>query len=120
MTSDVPPSLVWSEAHDGVAVVRFRGDLDSFGGNDMRKCCLSLLDDGTPSVVLDLSQTTYFDSRGLTDLLVVHHHSGGSAGQRVRLVVNGLVRRRLVATGTAALWPLHETLGDAVSAASGA
>ncbi|HWO61070.1 MAG TPA: STAS domain-containing protein [Umezawaea sp.] len=111
------PAVVSSfEAWVGVTVVRVVGDLGGFSGV-MRERCLSLLDVAATAVVLDLSGVSFFDSSGLTDLLVVHH-SRGPLGSRVRLVVGGFVRRRLEITGTATLLPLHESLADALAAMS--
>jgi anti-sigma B factor antagonist len=53
------------EQVDGVAVARYRGDIDAANASRLRDALIELLGRTTDNLVLDLSTTPYLDSAGI-------------------------------------------------------
>lgn len=56
--------FTWS-VHDGVAVVRARGELDLHNADRLRNCCQEAIEALGPCVAVDLTNTTFMDSTAL-------------------------------------------------------
>lgn len=54
---------------DGVVIVRVVGDLDCYTAPELRSVLLELVADGSNQVVLDVGQSSFIDSTGLSVLV---------------------------------------------------
>lgn len=69
-------------------------------------------------VVLDLTAAKYVTSTLICALVVVHKHREASGMPRAALAVkSAFVRRLLAATGLDGLFPIHESVEDALGTA---
>jgi anti-sigma B factor antagonist len=98
----------------GTVVLAVVGDADLHAAPELRERLAAAIDDGTPDIVLDLSQATFVDSMALGVLL------GGmkrqrSAGGRLQLVVSRPdIRRIFEITLLDRVLPLYATRDEAL------
>jgi anti-sigma B factor antagonist len=108
---------VSAERLDGDAgVVRVSGEVDMYTAPQLKESLLSLIEQGTSRVVVDLSAVTFIDSTALGVLIGgvrrVHALDGAMA-----LVVTGRpVQRVLSITGLDRVFGIHSTLDEALAA----
>ncbi|MEU2338392.1 STAS domain-containing protein [Streptomyces sp. NPDC013172] len=101
---------------DRTAVVVVAGDVDLHTAPVLRAQALTVVEQGSPHVVLDLAQVDYVDSTGLSTLIVLlqaAQEAGGSL--RVASVPDRLVRM-VTLTGISQMLPVHATVADALAA----
>ncbi|MEU3838798.1 STAS domain-containing protein [Streptomyces sp. NPDC028635] len=101
---------------DRTAVVQVAGDLDLHTSPVLRAQAWTVVEQGTPHLVLDLAQVDYVDSTGLSTLIVLlqaAQEAGGSL--RVASVPDRLMRM-VTLTGISTLLPIHDTVADALAA----
>jgi anti-sigma B factor antagonist len=56
-------------SEDGTSTVRVTGDLDCYTAPQLRSALLTLVDEGTRQVILDVGSTQFVDSTGLSVLV---------------------------------------------------
>ncbi len=105
---------VQTTEHDGVLVASVGGEIDMANVEEVRATMVSSLPSAAFGIVLDLSQTTYIDSRGAYLLIDIDKRLK-AVGKRLRIVCadGSTVRRVLDLTQLPV--PLDGTLEDALS-----
>lgn len=102
--------------HDGVPVASLQGEIDIANAAEVHEQLLALLSDRPPGLIVDLSDVTYLDSRGvhvmieIAERMLVRH-------QHLRIVAPDatMVRRILLLTHLDAIVPLDQTVDDAAA-----
>ncbi|MGM1060811.1 anti-sigma factor antagonist [Saccharothrix sp. Mg75] len=105
------------DADGGTVVLSARGQLDIATVHLLRDPVTAAVGDGDGTVVLDLSDVDFFASVGI-DVLLRAHEATRRGGGALRVVVPRLIRRTLTSVGLAHVLDLHDTLDEALSAAS--
>jgi anti-sigma B factor antagonist len=103
----------------GLAVVGLPAEVDITTADELRDELLSIIDDGAPVTVVDMSATTFCDSAALSALIVAHRRAV-AAGSELRLVAASAgVLRVMTLTGVDRLIPLYPTVAAARSGSAG-
>ena len=109
---------VETEERAGWKVVHVAGEIDLRTAPELRERLAVLLDEGADQVVLDLEKVTFIDSTALS-VMVGAHKRLVRQGTVLHLVSTGLqVGRVLTVTGLFRVFAVHDTLDDAVGAAT--
>ncbi len=84
------------EPRPGCLVLKVRGEVDASGARDLESQLLDALAKANERLVVDLTETTFFDSAGIRALIVLHQRAGPRSDS-VRLVMpeRETVRRAL-------------------------
>ncbi len=99
---------------DRGAVLRVTGDVDLHTASTLRERAVSVVEEGVPHIVLDLSQVDFVDSTGLSALISLLHVAQKANGSvRLAAVPDRLVRM-VNMTGISQLLPVHPTVADAL------
>ncbi|MET1071014.1 MAG: STAS domain-containing protein [Umezawaea sp.] len=114
MTS--PDGSTKSTSRDVPTVLRMTGEIDMSNSDALREQVVEALDEGTPALVLDMSEVTFFASSGIAALAHAREYGKQLGGRPVHVVASRSVRRSLEATAMDQLLPLHPTLEDALNA----
>jgi len=103
-----------SEQVGTVCLVRVHGEIDMTNARALSARIENAVPAGTPTLVLDLSRTTYLDSRGVALLLRLAERLQGRR-QELRLVVppEASIRAVLEFTGVPAVVRVEARLDDA-------
>jgi anti-sigma B factor antagonist len=111
------PQLTLTVHRDGHGtVLTVGGEVDLATAPQLHSRLVDLVDDGTGSVVVDLTQVAFMDSTGLGVLLAAHRRAR-AGGPTIRLVCpQGPVLRVLRLTGLVPALPVHRSLAEAVGA----
>ncbi|TMI76991.1 MAG: STAS domain-containing protein [Bacillati bacterium ANGP1] len=99
----------------GVPIAAPEGEIDLANVADCRAQLIAVVPNTAPGLVVDLSQTTYLDSRGVHLILELAERLRVSQ-QQLALVVpeRSVIRRVLLLTQVDQTVPLHRTLDDAL------
>ena len=101
----------------GTTVLFVQGEADLHVAPDLRSHLTEAIDSGSTELVVDLSETTFVDSMTLGVLLGAMKRLRERGG-RLRLVVSRPdIRRVFEITLLVGLFPLYETLEEALAAA---
>jgi anti-sigma B factor antagonist len=97
------------------AVLRVAGEVDLYTASELRQRVIGLIDDGILHLIADLRDVDFLDSTGLGALV------GSLRRLRVRegsleLVTGGQILRILRLTGLTRVFPLHSSVGEAITA----
>lgn len=90
----------------GRPVVRVRGEIDVATAPQFAECVELALTKGTP-LVIDLAETTFMDSTGLSTLIRAHHASGRVKEAIVLRSPCAAVRRTLDVSGVAEVFTIE-------------
>lgn len=105
------------EHHGGAVVVRLYGDIDLANAREVRSGIDAAPGPDTAGMVVDLSETSYVDSTGISILVRVAREF---AARRQQFVVvapeGGAPRRVLDIVQMRRVAPVHDSLGDALGA----
>lgn len=103
------------EEHGGVPVVHMQGEIDIVNASSVGSQLFEAAPNNAPGMVVDLSDVTYLDSRGL-HLLFELSERLRVRDQRLHVVVppGALIRRVLLLTHMDSVVPLFPTVQDAV------
>jgi anti-anti-sigma factor len=116
---DQPPATR-VERHDAVSSVAVRGEIDIVKAHDLRAQLTGAVRNEDLGLVIDLSETSYIDSVGVSLLFEIAERL---AERQLRMAVvlpeAGLVTRVLNIVGLKAVAEVHATADEAVSAISG-
>jgi anti-anti-sigma factor len=114
-----PLAVIAAESHQRARVVRVDGEVDLSNAEQVRARILAEVADDPHAVVLDLESARYLDSAGIR-LLFDLGERFGTHRIDFRLVVPraGLVHRVLELTGVMRQMPVHETVEQALAAAT--
>jgi anti-sigma B factor antagonist len=111
------PQLAFSVHPDGHGVVlTVCGEVDLATAPQLDAKLTDLVDNGTGSVVVDLTPVAFLDSTGLTVLLAARQRAQ-AGGRSIQLVCReGPVLRVLQMTGAEKVIPVYSSLAEAVGA----
>ncbi len=111
------------ELDGGIRSFTLTGELDHATAPELRGPLEGALEDGTRSVLIDLSECSFIDSTGLS--VIVHAHArlidgdtNGDDGQLEICCPDAQVRRLLEITGIDRALGLHQTRDEALAALS--
>jgi anti-sigma B factor antagonist len=96
-------------------LVAVRGDLDLHTAPELREVLGRAIDEGRSRLVVDLTETTYMDSSGLTALVVAHKRVRKRGGQLVVVNVDPSIGRTFEITGLHLLFPLVSQRSEALA-----
>ena len=97
-------------------VLTVGGEVDLATAPQLRAKLVALVEDGAGSVVVDLTPVAFMDSTGLQALLAGRKRAH-ARGRSIRLVCpEGQVLRVLRLTGVATVFPVYDSLAEAVDA----
>ena len=100
---------------DGIPVTAIEGEVDIANVTHLRAQIVQAVPNAAPGLVLDLSGTTYLDSRGVHLILEIADRMGTSQQElRVVVPVGAPVRRVLELTHVDSAVPLDPTVDAAV------
>jgi anti-sigma B factor antagonist len=94
-------------------LVAVRGDLDLHTAPELREVLGRAIDEGRSRIVVDLTETSYMDSSGLTALVVAHKRLRKRDGQLVVVNVDPSIGRTFEITGLHLLFPLVRERSEA-------
>ena len=105
------------ERRDGGVVVSLAGELDLYNAEEVRHALLDTLAESPEVLVVDLAEVTFIDSTALGVLIEARSRMSDRGG--FRLAAPGLeVRRALEVSGLDRHFAVHDTVADALGAAS--
>ncbi|MQY04894.1 STAS domain-containing protein [Actinomadura macrotermitis] len=95
-------------------IVALTGDIDVHSSQRLRELLIELVGAGSRRLVVDLDQVTFLDSTGLGVFVGIFHRL--RAGNGTLAIAGGAPRVREVfhVTQLTRIFPLHETVEDAV------
>ena len=96
-------------------LVAVRGDLDLHTAPELREALDRAIDEGRSRLVVDLTETSYMDSSGLTALVLAHKRVRQRSGQLVVVNVDPSIGRTFEITGLHLLFPLVTKRDDAIA-----
>jgi anti-sigma B factor antagonist len=104
---------------NGVPVVATPREIDLTTAEQLRAALLAAANHGHPTIVVDMSGTTFCDSAGLSTLVRAYERSQAD-DQQLRLVIppDGGVTRIVTLTGVNRLIPCFSSLAAALDQAS--
>jgi anti-sigma B factor antagonist len=105
------------EQREHVQVAHLSGEVDMANASKLESQIARAVPNAALGLVLDLSDTRYFDSAGIRMLFGLHERLSGRR-QALRAVVpqDSLIRGALLVTEVDRLVPLHATLEEALAA----
>jgi anti-sigma B factor antagonist len=115
--TDVTDTLQLTVQHPrpGLAIATIAGDVDTRTADTLRHEASMIIEQGSPHLVLDLSQVGFCDSAGLSALIGLWH-AAQAVGGALRLAnVPDRLMRMLVLTGVDTILPVHATTSEAVT-----
>lgn len=114
MIGDEP--VVTTTTHEGIAVVRLRGDIDEDSAPGLARILAEAVASGTPRTVVDLSRTSFADSFALHALLDARkNHEAAGAAFVLAGPLQATVRRLFDITGTGSAFRLTDSLETAMT-----
>jgi anti-sigma B factor antagonist len=115
--TDVTDTLQLTVQHPrpGLAIATVAGDMDTRTAETLRRDASMIIEQGSPHLVLDLSQVGFCDSAGLSALIGLWH-AAQAVGGALRLAnVPDRLMRMLVLTGVDTILPVHATAAEAAT-----
>ena len=102
--------------HEGIPIASLEGEIDIANASDVRNQLFALLSNRPTGLILDLSDVTYLDSRGVHVMLELAERMK-MRRLELRIVVPeaAVIRRILVLTHLDAVVPLDYTVDDAAA-----
>jgi anti-sigma B factor antagonist len=95
-------------------LVAVRGDLDLHTAPELNEALTRAIDEGRSRLVVDLTETSYLDSSGLTALVMAHKRLRKFGGQLVVVNVDPSIGRTFEITGLHLLFPLVRERAEAL------
>ncbi|MEU0571806.1 STAS domain-containing protein [Nonomuraea sp. NPDC005983] len=100
--------------HGELVVVSLAGEVDVDNVSKVRKCLDEAVEDHGPRLVVDLSALTFIDTTGLGVLVRLLANLRDRDGTMALVAPDGQVLRRLRRTNLAPLFPIYDTLAQAL------
>jgi anti-sigma B factor antagonist len=95
-----------------VAVLRIHGDIDLVTARQLTARCLQIARQGVGNVVVDATEVTFFDARGVSAL--IEARSAFQPDGTFRVVASPPVRKLLELLHLQEIFPTHQTTEDAL------
>ncbi|MDP9866584.1 MULTISPECIES: STAS domain-containing protein [Streptosporangium] len=107
------------DLHEGAAVIRVGGELGFHSAPLLREQLHRVWDGpGTPLLIVDLTEVTFCDSVGLSELVSALQHGEATGTRFVLSGVHGPLARVLTITGLRKAFEIHPTADDALRQAA--
>ncbi|MFI7612972.1 anti-sigma factor antagonist [Nonomuraea terrae] len=101
--------------HGDLVVVSLAGEIDVDNVSDVRKCLDEAVETHGPRLVVDLTGLTFIDTTGLGVLVRLLATLRDRNGSMALVAPDGQVLRRLRRTNLAPLFPIYDTLSQALA-----
>ncbi|UBU16960.1 STAS domain-containing protein [Nonomuraea gerenzanensis] len=101
--------------HGELVVVSLAGEMDVDNVSEVRKCLNEAAAAPEPRLVVDLSALTFIDTTGLGVLVRMLASLRDRNGTMALVAPDGQVLRRLRRTNLAPLFPIYDTLSQALA-----
>ncbi len=101
---------------DGVTVVTVEGEMDVYTSPTLRDRLSALLDDGTSTVVVDLSAVTFLDSTGIGTLVGALKRAEEQGGGLPVVCPQDRLLKLFRITGLDGVFTIRDTVAEAVAA----
>jgi anti-sigma B factor antagonist len=101
--------------HGDLVVVSLAGEVDLDNVSDVRKCLEEAVETHGPRLVVDLTGLTFIDTTGLGVLVRLLATLRDRNGSMALVAPDGQVLRRLRRTNLAPLFPIYDTLSQALA-----
>jgi anti-sigma B factor antagonist len=105
------PIGVTTDADSGIPVIAVRGDIDIYSAPEFDELLQVLIEPDVLVVVIDLTETPFIDSSGLT-VLVRARNRGRETHTEVRIVAPE--QQLFEVTGLSSVFAIFKTLGEAL------
>jgi anti-anti-sigma factor len=116
MFKESPLIAVRAREIAGVAVVAVEGEIDVDTADIVLDALRLGFESGSPAVVADLTEVTFFGSTGISALITAHELAGEHTTKFHVVAPHRAVKRPLQVTGVADVLSLHDSVSDALSA----
>lgn len=95
-------------------VIEVQGEVDMFTAPKLREALVTTADQGQYFIIVDLTKVSFMDSTGLGTLVAGLKRVKENEGTLSLVCSNRPVLRVLSITGLTNVFPIHETLNDAI------
>lgn len=102
----------------GVVILSAKGEVDVWTADILRQSLRDVQAEGEPHVIVDLTEVPFVDSTGIGVLVGALKRARETGGSLHLVVVSAGVRKVLAITSLDQIFPVHESLSDAISAAA--
>ncbi|MFG2005436.1 STAS domain-containing protein [Spirillospora sp. NPDC048911] len=109
------PLQVTAEPHDGLTVVRLRGELDIANADDLRRELHAARREHGDIMILDLEDLEFMDSHGLSVIISCYKVTTAAGGGVSLAAPRPIVRRTLEVTGLTGRLTVFDSLDEAVA-----
>jgi anti-sigma B factor antagonist len=110
-------ALSTEELGTGIAVISLSGEVDLYTAPELKTELIRVIEAGAPSVVVDLTQTTFIDSTTLGVLISGVKRLRPSGGSLQLVVTDRNIRKIFEITGLDRVFSLHESRDAALGEA---
>ncbi|GAB1332764.1 hypothetical protein ACE1SV_71030 [Streptomyces sennicomposti] len=107
--------LTVQQPHPGLAIATVAGDVDMHTADTLRRDASTIIEQGRPHLLLDLSQVGFCDSAGLSALIGLWHTAQAEGGALGLASVPDRLMRMLTLTGVDTILPVHATTAEALT-----
>ena len=101
-----------------VAVVTLAEEIDVTIADEIREHLLSVVNQGATTLIVDMSQTTFCDSAGVTALVRAHRRATEDGTKFRAVVTSPAVSRVLEITGVDRLIDIYPTVAEALGSSA--
>lgn len=99
---------------DGIAVIELDGEVDAFTCARFRDTLVTVIDEGSPNLIVNMSDVEYIDSSGLGTLVGGLKRASEHQG-KIGLICNSdQIRKVFEITGLERVFPIFSSEADAV------
>ena len=102
---------------NGVLVVKVTGRMDAVTAPDFEKKCIKWIDEGEKVFILDFKGLEYISSAGLRSILAAGKKLKAQNGKLLFCNMNGMVKGVFDISGFASIFPIFDTLEQALEKA---
>jgi anti-anti-sigma factor len=99
---------------NNVAVVTVKGRMDAVTAPDFEKQCAKWIEENEKVLILDFKGLEYISSAGLRSILATGKKIKGQGGKLLFCNMNGMVKGVFDISGFASIFPIFETLEQAL------
>lgn len=110
---------VYEQRRAGTLILQPTGRLDSVSSQDLQNELSRRIGDGDTAIVLDLKNLEYISSAGLRVLLLVGKELQTQSGQLILCALNENVREVFEVSGFISLFPVFDSIDQAIEMPSG-
>jgi anti-sigma B factor antagonist len=105
-------------AESGLFIIKAKGEIDVWTADILRQSLRDVQSDGKPRVIVDLTEVPFVDSTGIGVLVGALKRSREAGGSLHLVVTSDGVRKVLKITSLDQVFPIHDSVVDAVEVAN--